>query len=87
MIKSMTKDESEFLRVHVLPSYYHHLTVYRDSLLIKIFGLYRIRKKSMSHPVYFMVMKNVFYTGQQHRRSHTSPAPTPATRLTHPSVV
>ena len=62
MIKSMTKDESEFLRVHVLPSYYHHLTVYRDSLLIKIFGLYRIRKKSMSHPVYFMVMKNVFFT-------------------------
>ena len=37
MIKSMTKDESEFLRVHVLPSYYHHLNVYRDSLLIKIF--------------------------------------------------
>ena len=64
MIKSMTKDESEFLRVHVLPSYYHHLMVYKDSLLIKIFGLYRIRKKSMSHPVYFMVMRNVFYTEQ-----------------------
>ena len=62
MIKSMTKEESEFLRVSVLPSYYHHLTVYRDSLLSKIFGLYRIRKRTMSHPVYFMVMRNVFYT-------------------------
>ena len=62
MIKSMTKEESEFLRVSVLPSYYHHLMVYKDSLLIKIFGLYRLRKSSMSHPVYFMLMRNVFYT-------------------------
>ena len=79
MIKSMTRDESEFLRVHVLPSYYHHLTVYRDSLLSKIFGLYRIRKRSMSHPVYFMVMRNVFYTQKPihmvtpHASSNTHP--------------
>ena len=59
MIKSMTQDEVSFLRLHLLRRYYSHLIAHIDSLLIKIFGLYRIVKNGRK--TYFMVMKNVFF--------------------------
>lgn len=62
LIKSMTFEEASFLRDTVLPSYYHHLSVYRDSLLSKIFGLYRINRPHSSNKIYFMLMVNVFYS-------------------------
>jgi hypothetical protein len=45
MIKSMTEVELKVL-LKILKPYYEHLCANHDSLLIKIFGLYRmIRKK------------------------------------------
>jgi hypothetical protein len=60
MLKSLTKAESKLFRGKLLRSYYHHLINNHDSLIIKMFGMYRLVKHSKQ--IYFVVMKNVFWS-------------------------
>ena len=60
MIKTVSKDESKFLR-KILPQYHHHLSQNPNTLLTKIYGMHRVKphKKPERH---FLIFSNVFNT-------------------------
>ena len=65
MVKCITVEELRFLTAR-LQDYYQHLRAHRDSLLIRVFGLYRITGATgSSSRLYAMVMQNILYS--QHR--------------------
>ncbi|CAD7955611.1 unnamed protein product [Amoebophrya sp. A120] len=75
MIKTISKEEKEWLQTIMLP-YWLHLKKYPDSLLIKFFGLHALRVRKQSNnigsfrasskirekKIYFVVMGNMFNT-------------------------
>ena len=63
-LKTISKDEFHFLR-EILKNYYTHLINNPQSLIIKFFGLHKIRfmkKNGSREKVYFIIMANVFHT-------------------------
>ena len=59
MIKTQSKEESQLLR-QIMPSYVQHLTEHPDSLLVRFYGMHRV--KFGSQRIYFVIMSSVFYT-------------------------
>jgi 1-phosphatidylinositol-4-phosphate 5-kinase len=45
-----------------MPQYVRHLTDYPDSLLVKFYGLHRVKMKSLRSKTYFVIMSSVFDT-------------------------
>lgn len=62
MIKSQKQDEIKYLR-RILPSYFGHLIQYKDSLINRILGVYRMRKGNQPK-LYFFIMRNVFFSSK-----------------------
>ena len=62
MIKTQTKDESKLLR-EIMPQYLQHLHDFPDSLLVRFYGMYRVKMDFLSvKTIYFVVMSSVFNT-------------------------
>jgi len=62
-IKSLPIAETEHLR-NILPNYYSHLVNYKDTLLTRFYGLYRIQPPSNANipPIDFVLMENCVRT-------------------------
>ncbi|GAM27709.1 hypothetical protein SAMD00019534_108850 [Acytostelium subglobosum LB1] len=60
VLKTIPKREAKLLR-SLLPEYYEHMKRNPNSLLIRFFGLHRVKPANGRH-VRFVVMKNLFYT-------------------------
>eukprot|EP01063_Lacrimia_lanifica_P024167 TRINITY_DN32130_c0_g1_i1.p1 TRINITY_DN32130_c0_g1~~TRINITY_DN32130_c0_g1_i1.p1 ORF type:complete len:496 (+),score=170.89 TRINITY_DN32130_c0_g1_i1:72-1490(+) len=65
VIKTMTPEESKFLR-HILHRYYHHVRNNPHTLLPKYFGHYSVTPQSTGKKIPFIVMNNVFEAGGNH---------------------
>mmetsp|Transcript_5679 Transcript_5679/g.13751 ORF Transcript_5679/g.13751 Transcript_5679/m.13751 type:complete len:961 (+) Transcript_5679:230-3112(+) len=61
MIKTMTNDESKFLR-RILPHYFRHCTQNPNTLLTKFLGMYRVKLYHLRRNVKFVIMNSVYYT-------------------------
>jgi ankyrin repeat protein len=59
LVKSLPIDEANFLRKN-LWRYYRHILDHPDTLLVRFFGLYRLR--SSAKDAYFVIMANLFDT-------------------------
>jgi len=63
-LKTISREEFHFLR-KILKNYYTHIIDNPHTLIIKFFGLHKIRflkKKGKKEKVYFVIMANVFHT-------------------------
>jgi hypothetical protein len=58
VVKTISKGEYKIFR-NILIEYYLHLKQYRESFVVKIFGLYRLKIEKPHRNLYFIVMKNV----------------------------
>jgi 1-phosphatidylinositol-4-phosphate 5-kinase len=63
MIKTQSKEESKFLR-RIMPQYINHLTQNPDSLLVRFYGMHRVKMKSLQSKTYFVIMSSVFNTSK-----------------------
>jgi len=61
MIKTMTNDESKFLR-RILPHYFRHCAKNPNTLLTKFLGMYRVKMYHLRRNVKFVIMNSVYYT-------------------------
>lgn len=61
MIKTQSKEESKLLR-RIMPLYIQHLTRHPDSLLVRFYGMHRVKMKSLRSKTYFVIMSSVFNT-------------------------
>lgn len=62
MIKTATKEESKLLRT-IMPAYIQHLHDFPNSLLVRFYGMYRVKMDFLSvKTIYFVVMSSVFNT-------------------------
>ena len=59
MIKTMSKEESKFMRT-LLPHYFDFLRKYPHTFINPFFGMHRVQMSSFGHQVYFMVLGSVF---------------------------
>jgi len=60
MIKTISQDESKFLR-KIMPQYYEHVMKYPNTLLARFFGMHRVKPhKRPEH--HFLIMGSVFST-------------------------
>ena len=66
ILKTISKSEYKTLKT-ILPKYYSHLLKYKNTLLPKFFGCYKLIKKIKKKKlhVYFIIMMNVFSTSKQ----------------------
>ncbi|KAL4484387.1 hypothetical protein ABPG74_019564 [Tetrahymena malaccensis] len=65
-LKTIHKSEFAFLK-KILPNYYQHLEDNPSTLIIRVYGLHKIKYK-MNHSmkyIYFIIMSNVFYTRKE----------------------
>jgi 1-phosphatidylinositol-4-phosphate 5-kinase len=61
MIKTQSKEECKLLR-KIMPDYVKHLTENPDSLLVRFYGMHRVKMKSLESKTYFVIMSSVFDT-------------------------
>ncbi|CAD8049461.1 unnamed protein product [Paramecium sonneborni] len=61
-LKTISKSEFTFMR-HILYNYYKHLKEYRQSLIIKLFGMHKIVLDDKK--IHFVIMSNVFKTSHE----------------------
>lgn len=61
MIKTQTKEECRLLK-SIMPRYVQHLSDHPDSLLVKFYGLHRVKMPSLRSKTYFVIMSSVFAT-------------------------
>lgn len=64
MIKTMTNDESKFLR-RILPHYFKHCSKNVNTFITKFLGMYRVKLYHLRRNVKFVVMNSVFDTEKQ----------------------
>lgn len=64
MIKTQSKEESKLLR-RIMPQYVEHLTANPNSLLVRFYGMHRVRMQSLSSKTYFVIMSSVFDTPKE----------------------
>lgn len=64
MIKTQSKEESKLLR-RIMPQYVKHLTDNPDSLLVRFYGMHRVKMKSLQSKTYFVIMSSVFDTPKE----------------------
>eukprot|EP00808_Paulinella_micropora_P021169 g15531.t1 len=58
MIKTISHSEAKFL-IQILPEYYRHIMLYRDTLLSRFYGLHKV-KMEHKRDVYFLIMGSIF---------------------------
>jgi 1-phosphatidylinositol-4-phosphate 5-kinase len=63
MIKTQSKEESKLLR-RIMPGYMQHLSKHPDSLLVRFYGMHRVKMKSLRSKTYFVIMSSVFNTSK-----------------------
>lgn len=61
MIKTQSRAECILLR-KIMKQYVNHLIDTPDSLLVRFFGMYRVKMKTLKKTTYFVVMSSVFCT-------------------------
>lgn len=62
LLKTCTEEERKTFTQHMLREYFAHLAAYPDSLLIKIYGAFRVKvARPHRQTVHFFVMANVFH--------------------------
>eukprot|EP01038_Epipyxis_sp_PR26KG_P011644 gene11644-15594_t len=61
MIKTQTKQESKLLR-KIMRQYVEHLSNNPNSLLVRFYGMHRVRMKKLQRDIYFVIMSSVFDT-------------------------
>lgn len=61
MIKTQTKEEAILLR-NIMPEYVEHLYNNPDSLLVRFYGMHRVKMKSLDRKIHFVIMSSVFDT-------------------------
>ncbi len=61
MIKTQTKEENKFMK-RILPHYYKYLSENPSSLLVKIFGMHRVKMYHLNRKIHFVIMGSVFDT-------------------------
>lgn len=59
MIKTVSADESKFLR-KILPAYYDHIMANPNTLMTRFYGMHRV-KPARKKEVHFLIMGSVFY--------------------------
>ena len=66
ILKTISQNEYKTMK-RILPDYYHHLVMYKNTFLPKFFGCYKLIKKVKKKKifVYFIIMMNVFSTSKQ----------------------
>ncbi len=62
LIKTIGRSEFKFFK-SILPDYYRHLSEHPHSLLLRVFGLHKL--KQVKTKVYFAVISNVFNTERE----------------------
>jgi len=60
MVKTMSKTEAKLLR-KILPQYYKYIKKHPHSLLVKYFGMHRVKPHRRDR-IYFLIMGSVFYS-------------------------
>jgi 1-phosphatidylinositol-4-phosphate 5-kinase len=61
MIKTQTPEENKFLR-RILPHYYKYLVENPNSLLVRFYGMHRVKMYHLRRKVHFVIMASVFDT-------------------------
>ncbi len=61
MIKTQSREECRLLR-KIMPDYVKHLTENPDSLLVRFYGMHRVKMKNLQSKTYFVIMSSVFDT-------------------------
>jgi 1-phosphatidylinositol-4-phosphate 5-kinase len=61
MIKTQTKDENQFMK-RILPHYYKYVSENPNTLLVKIFGMHRVKMYHLQRKIHFVIMGSVFDT-------------------------
>ena len=66
ILKTISESEYKTMK-RILPDYYNHLLLYKNTFLPKFFGCYKLIKKVKKKKifVYFIIMMNVFSTSKQ----------------------
>jgi 1-phosphatidylinositol-4-phosphate 5-kinase len=70
IIKNVTASEEKFL-CKIAYKYYEHMRENKDSLIVRFFGLHKVRLAPEQRYITVVVMENIFYTEEQrkiHRR-------------------
>ncbi|KAJ1381574.1 hypothetical protein B484DRAFT_411697, partial [Ochromonadaceae sp. CCMP2298] len=62
MIKTQSKEECVLLRT-IMPSYVEHLCQNPNSLLVRFYGMHRVKYKAKKF--YFVIMSSVFNTDKR----------------------
>lgn len=60
IIKTITEDEERFLR-KIAYKYYSHIRQYPDSIIVKFYGLHKVRLARLQKYITVVVMDNLFY--------------------------
>lgn len=60
IIKTITEDEEKFLR-KIAYKYYSHIQKYPDSVIVKFYGLHKVRLARLQKYITVVVMDNLFY--------------------------
>jgi len=60
MVKTMSKTEAKLLR-KILPQYYNYIKKHPHSLLVKYFGMHRVKPHRRDR-IYFLIMGSVFHS-------------------------
>jgi len=63
MIKTMTGEESKFLR-RILPHYFRHCVANPNTLLPRFFGMYRVKMYHIKRNTKFVIMNSVYDTNK-----------------------
>ena len=61
MIKTQTKEENKFMK-RILPHYYKYMSENPSTLLVKIFGMHRVKMYHLNRKIHFVIMASVFDT-------------------------
>jgi 1-phosphatidylinositol-4-phosphate 5-kinase len=67
MIKTQTNEENKFLK-RILPHYYKYVTENPDTLLVRIYGMHRVKMYHLQRKVHFVIMASVFDTPEKIHR-------------------
>mmetsp|Transcript_2622 Transcript_2622/g.5091 ORF Transcript_2622/g.5091 Transcript_2622/m.5091 type:complete len:593 (-) Transcript_2622:184-1962(-) len=69
LIKTQSSSESRFLR-QILPQYYRYMMEQKDSLLVRICGMHKVRLSTVGRDMHFVIMKSV-YSNAASRKIHS----------------
>ena len=64
MIKTQTKDENRFMK-RILPHYYKYITENPHTMMVRIFGMQRVKMYHLKRKVHFVIMESVFNTPEK----------------------